>query len=77
MPRLFLVPVKGRNAPNPDTGRPLASDGEYVEASQYWRRRVLAGDAEELKPPHENGGKSTRPRRRRQVDDAAAGPVEG
>lgn len=41
--RQFLRPANGLKVRHPD-GRHLADDGEVVTLTNYWRRRLAAGD---------------------------------
>lgn len=43
--RKRLYPVEGRMALNPLSGLPLPPDGLEVSITQFWRRRLTAGDA--------------------------------
>lgn len=43
----FLRPADGLKVRHPD-GRHLGNDGERVEDSSYWQRRVAAGDVVEV-----------------------------
>lgn len=45
-----LMPAPGVKVRRPD-GRHLASDGEPVEMSSYWQRRIEAGDVVEVRAP--------------------------
>ena len=46
----FLKPSKqGLIVPNPQTGKPLADDGENVAIDRYWSRRLKDGDVKKAK----------------------------
>lgn len=49
--RLRLRPAPGRLVFIPETGRPLAAEGEVVILSSFWRRRLTAGDVVRVPPP--------------------------
>src|SRR5579885_3316006 len=57
MQKLFLKPaVPGAIVRQPDRDmRPLAQDGEWVQASTFWHLRLLNGDVIEADPPKESG----------------------
>ncbi len=47
----FLKPsTQGLIVPNPQTGKPLAEDGESVTIDRYWSRRLKDGDVKKAKP---------------------------
>ncbi len=47
---VFLTPRPGLLVLNPDTGKPLAPDGEHLVKTVYWRRRIREGAVSESKP---------------------------
>ena len=44
-------PVPGRLVFRPENGRPLSPNGERVELTPFWRRRLNDGDVEAVQPP--------------------------
>lgn len=50
MQRLWFKPAPGRLVRGPD-GRAVPPDGRYVEADDYFRRRVADGDGAFVKNP--------------------------
>jgi hypothetical protein len=44
--KVLLRPRKGLAVPNPRTGKSLRAEGERVELSAYWRRRLRDGEVE-------------------------------
>lgn len=46
--KLFLKPKEGLKVPRPENGRELKAEGELVESSTYWRRRIIDGDVTEV-----------------------------
>lgn len=48
--RRMLRPADGRLVRHSADYRPLAAEGEPVEMSSYWRRKLKAGDVIEVKP---------------------------
>lgn len=44
MPRLYLKPVEGLIIPDPATRQPLPAEGQWVEGSIYWSRRLNASE---------------------------------
>jgi len=46
---MFLKPKKGLRVINPKTKKPIHEDGEEIELSSYWRKRISDGDFEENK----------------------------
>lgn len=46
----FLRPADGVKVRHPN-GRHLSAEGEQVEITAYWRRRIAAGDVVEGKAP--------------------------
>jgi hypothetical protein len=64
---MHVKPVKGRSVPDPARGDLLPESGRNVEESQYWLRRLTAGDIEKviqskevtkLKTPTDEGGEN-------------------
>lgn len=49
--KLYLVPAPGLTVIKPESNTPLAAEGESVEDSTYWRRRMAEGDVAEGKAP--------------------------
>lgn len=49
MKTLFIKPAPGLKVRKPDGGE-LKPDGEQVEPSSYWLRRLADGDVVESKP---------------------------
>lgn len=50
--RIFVKPAApDLRVRDPDTGRHLPAEGAHVPRSQYWLRRLAAGDAVEAAPP--------------------------
>jgi len=47
---MHLKPANGRVVIDPATGQPLPAEGQRVEPSTYWTRRLLDGDVTETKP---------------------------
>lgn len=46
--KIFLKPKDGLKVPRPDSGRALNPEGELLEHSTYWRRRLADGDVTEV-----------------------------
>lgn len=46
---LHLRPAKGLRVLKPGTKTPLADEGEVVDDSSYWRRRLANKEVEEVK----------------------------
>jgi len=44
----FLRPAKGIGVRHPQTREAVPTAGAWVEDGSYWRRRILAGDLEDL-----------------------------
>jgi|GEM_PF-966881 hypothetical protein len=63
MQKLFLKPaVPGAIVRQPDRDmRPLAQDGEWVQASTFWHLRLLNGDVIEADPPKESAASVSSP----------------
>lgn len=55
--RQTLKPAEGRLVRHPGSYKPLAAEGEAVEMSSYWTRKVRAGDVVVVKA--EAGQKKT------------------
>lgn len=64
---MHVKPVKGRSVPDPARGDLLPESGRNVDESQYWLRRLAAGDIEKvtqikevakLKTPTDEGGEN-------------------
>lgn len=56
MPNVYLIPARdargnAKRVPDPNTAAPLAAAGEFKSRSQYWMRRLAAGDVTEGAPP--------------------------
>lgn len=49
--RIFLIPNPGLEVLDPVSRRPLPADGEEVEKTTYWLRRLRDGDVTEGKAP--------------------------
>lgn len=49
--RLRVRPAPGRLIFVPETGRPLAAEGEVVVLSPFWRRRLVDGDVVHVSLP--------------------------
>lgn len=56
-----LRPNAGRHVVNPETGHALAENGERVELTTYWRRRLSDGDVVEVTPPARPARSAPRP----------------
>ena len=41
--RKYFTPAEGLQIPCPATRKPVPSDGKWVDASDYWYRRVAEG----------------------------------
>lgn len=51
MPQAFLKPANEKlKVRKPDTGEYLSAEGEHVELTSYWRRRMKDGDVIDIKP---------------------------
>lgn len=50
---MFVIPVAGRQVPDPDRGDNLPEKGRNVEPQQYWLRRLDDGDVIEGAQPAE------------------------
>ena len=50
---MYIRPTEGRHVPDPERGGFLPPHGRYIEASQYWLRRINDGDIVETDPPTE------------------------
>ena len=49
---MFLKPKEGLLVPNIDNNfKPLSPEGETVELSRYWKRRLKDGDVVKAKKP--------------------------
>lgn len=46
--RITVKPADGRLVRHPGSYKPLAADGETVEKSTYWTRKLRAGDVVEV-----------------------------
>jgi len=46
---LHLKPTSGHRVLKPGTKTPLAPEGEVVDDSTYWKRRLASGEVEEVK----------------------------
>jgi hypothetical protein len=46
MKTIFLKPAEGLIVKDPETGKPLAPEGENKPDTTYWRRRIADGDVE-------------------------------
>lgn len=57
-----LKPREGLLVPNPATGKYLAADGERLELSPYWRRRLAAGEVERVVTPPPSKPAKAKPR---------------
>jgi len=44
--KTLIKPKEGLKLLNPFTGRILSAEGELVDLSTYWRRRIKDGDVE-------------------------------
>lgn len=49
MEALHLKPKKGLRVLKPGTKTPLAAEGEIVDDSSFWKRRLAAGEVEIVK----------------------------
>lgn len=49
--RRFLKPADGLKVRNPDRGGHLKPEGDWVQDSSFWRRRLRDGDVIETTPP--------------------------
>ncbi len=48
MKRAFLQPAQGGLVRHPGSRRPLEAEGEEVELTSYWRRRLRRGDVVQI-----------------------------
>ena len=48
--RKYLKPADGLKIRNPETGRHMPPDGEWVSMDTYWRRRLRDGDVTASRP---------------------------
>lgn len=48
---MYIKPVSDYLVPDPDLGDTLPAEGRLVEATQYWLRRLLQGDVQQVDPP--------------------------
>jgi hypothetical protein len=62
MNQLFLKPQDGVQVRHPN-GKRLADDGETVQDSPYWRRRISDGDVVQGKAPKPPKGGTTQANR--------------
>lgn len=46
--KLHLKPADGLRIPNPETGRDLSADGEFVTNTTYWRRLLRSKEVVEV-----------------------------
>jgi Protein of unknown function (DUF2635) len=53
-----LKPAPGLQVRSPGTGRVLPADGEEVEMSSYWHRRLRDGDVVEVAASRPRASKS-------------------
>lgn len=54
---MFIIPIDGRQVPDPERGGCLSPEGREVEATQYWLRRLQDGDVQRVIPqPKKKGG---------------------
>lgn len=42
--QIFIIPKQGLKVIDPLTRTPIASEGQNVEKTVYWQRRILSGD---------------------------------
>ena len=49
--REWLKPATGLTVIDPETGKPLAAEGDLVVMTKYWRRRLNDGDVFKTTPP--------------------------
>lgn len=57
--RLFVKPTNPEiKVRNPERGRHLKIEGEWVPKNAYWFRRERDGDIEQVKPPKKSATKS-------------------
>jgi len=60
---MYVVPKKGKIVRDPLSGIAVPADGRNVPNNSFWRRRVKAGDVDEVQNVHkpvEKKAKSTR-----------------
>lgn len=69
-----IVPNPGLIVPNPATRRPLAGEGEMLELSPYWRRRLAEGccSVEDQPQPSEKSAVESKAPRVLKPDPASA-----
>lgn len=48
---MYVKPVQGRTVPDPSRGDALPPEGRDVPDNQYWQRRLIDGDVEQVTPP--------------------------
>lgn len=48
--RITVKPAEGCMVRHPGNYKPLAAEGEAVEKTSYWIRKLRAGDVVEVKP---------------------------
>lgn len=53
---MHVVPVSGRQVPDPDKGGYLPQEGRNVEPTAYWLRRIADGDVVEAEPTKQKKG---------------------
>lgn len=41
---IFVIPKEGSKIIDPLTRKPIHADGEHVEKTVYWQRRIMVGD---------------------------------
>lgn len=66
MQNVYVTPAldaegKAKRVPDPVTGQALPAAGGWQPRSQYWLRRIIAGDVTEGKPPVETATVQTAP----------------
>lgn len=55
MKKVFIKPTTGRVVPHPERGGFLAEQGEEVDLTPYWQRRINDGDVVQEKQTKTKG----------------------
>lgn len=52
---MFIIPIDGKQIPDPVRGGFLPQEGGEVDTNDiYWQRRITDGDVKEAKPPKQD-----------------------
>lgn len=67
--QLYVIPKNGLVVIDPVTRKPIHSQGQYVDKSTYWQRRILCGDVIQYGPEETREAVSEQPKHEVKEDE--------